>query len=1045
MTICRDGACTVTTIKINSMKHLKAFFAAFLLFCLCVPAAVAQNTSTQGKEFWVSFLGNGFKTRYDSWTELPVFTWLRIQLIVSAKRDCNCTISNPNTNYLQTFHVNANSTYLFDDIPWDEAYMELEEHGQILNKGLRITADDTISVYCANIAEVSFDASFILPAPALGDDYIIQTYDQSTGSRPYSNYYTSAFLIVATEEGETTVDITPTVNTLDGHNANNEYSITLYQGEAYQVRSHYNYGNRDLSGTRVTARDCKKIAVFNGNNLTKVPNDGADSDCIFEQAMPLSAWGKKFVVTASLGRGYNDLVKITSAHNDNAILKDGQRFITLDAGQSITFELPQSDRSCFIEASSSCAVYLYNHSADLIGWETGDGAPSMVWIAPIEQRINDITFSTFNYESEHDTHIDNHYVNIIVSSEDVQHVYLDGELLSPLLFEVMSGTSEYRFARKQIDHGSHHLSCANGFNAHVYGFGHAKGYAYLVGSNAINLNSSLTLNDEPILPNESFPYCSDKPITFHAEVNLPNYELLWDFGDGTTSTDNPVTHSFSEARPYNVSVLITTHEGGCTGSESNITEFVVDATQQYIIEHDDICSGEIYSGYGFNNIRIENDTILARTQDNPIHGECQDSVLVYIDAHPQYHIPIDDSRCWQGEPGVYDAYGFSFEYDRPGTYDRQLYLATTNGCDSILNLHLTVADRITYEFNHHECGSSYIWDGQAYNIPDDYERHYISLGGCDSIVTLHLTMGHPQYTTFDTISCGVFEWNGLEYDHSGTFQQVFTTFDGCDSIVDCTLLLSGNVTGTTIEVEECNEYEWFGESYTLSGQYEKTLSTVLGCDSTVYLNLDMEYTPDPTPIYPADTNNHAPHWVVTATEFQINSYDFVLWDNNNQCHWDSVTWSFEDPSVQWVLEPDSTTNPAGKRCRIYVLNQLEDTVWLKATVYNKCHSEGTERRYWFVCSFFGMDENYPSPGLGNFSVVPNPNNGQMTLNFEHLTGKIDIKVYDMRGILVDHLQTFGTSERHSLPYQCASRGNGIYCFIATSKEGTMVRKAVIVH
>lgn len=1001
-------------------------------------------------------MGNGFKTRYDQFSGEPTFTWLRIQLIISAKRDCNCTINNPNTNYSQTFHVDANSTYLFDDIPWDEAYMELDEHGQILNKGLRITADDTISVYCSNIAEVSFDASFILPTPALGDDYIIQTYDQSSGSGIYYNYYTSSFLIVATEEGETTVDITPSVNTLHGHSAHNEYSITLLQGEAYQVRSQYSSGNRDLSGTRVTARDCKKIAVFNGNNLTRVPEDGADSDCVFEQAMPLSAWGKKFVVTASLGRENNDLVKITSAYDNNEILKDGQSFTTLDAGQSITFELPQSDKSCFIEASSSCAVYLYNHSADRNEWfETGNGAPSMVWIAPIEQRINDITFSTFNYESEHDTHIDNHYVNIIVSSEDVQNVYLDGELLSPLLFEAMNGSSEYRFARKQIDHGSHHLSCANGFNAHVYGFGHAKGYAYLVGSNAINLSSSLTLNDESVLPNESFSYCPEKPITFHAEVNLPNYELLWDFGDGTTSTQNPVTHTYNESRIYHASLSITANEGGCTGTSSNTTNFIIDATPQYIIEHDEICAGELYSGHGFTNVQISNDTILARVQANPIHGECQDSVLVYIDAHQQYHIPIDDSRCWQGEPGVYDANGFSFEYTEPGTYDRQLHLMTENGCDSVINLHLTVADRITYEFSHHECEGSYIWDGQTYDTPGDYERSYISLDGCDSIVTMHLSMGHPQHTAFDTICCSVFEWNGQTYDHSGTFQQTFTTTDGCDSIVDCTLLLSDNVTGPTIEVEECDEYQWFGESYTLSGRYEKTLSTILGCDSTVYLNLDMEYTPDPTPIYPADPNNTAPHWVVTATEFQINSYDFMLWDNNERCHWDSVTWAFEDPTVEWVLEPDSTTNPVGKHCRIYVLNQLEDTVWLNAKVYNKCHPEGTERRYWFVCSFYGIEEGSSTPsahpgseGSGPsaaFTVMPNPNNGQMTLNFEHITGKIDIKIYDMRGVLIDQLQTFGTTDYHNLSYQCQTRVDGIYCFVVTSKEGTIVRKVAIVQ
>ena len=195
---------------------------------------------------------------------------------------------------------------------------------------------------------------------------------------------------------------------------------------------------------------------------------------------------------------------------------------------------------------------------------------------------------------------------------------------------------------------------------------------------------------------------------------------------------------------------------------------------------------------------VHNDTILAGLIDNPIHPECQDSLLVYITARPAYHIPINDSRCWQGQPGVYDAHGFSFVYDHPGTFDRTLQLQTINGCDSILNLHLTVADQITYEFNHHECGNSYVWDGQTYNASGDYERYYISEGGCDSIVTMHLTMGLPQYTSFDTITCGVFQWNGQAYSQTGTYQQQFLTYDGCDSIVECHLTLSGNLEGTSI-------------------------------------------------------------------------------------------------------------------------------------------------------------------------------------------------------------------------------------------------------
>ena len=1021
------------------MKRSKTCLALLLLLIITFPAAIAQNTSTQGKEFWLSFMHNGFKDHTDG-------GWVINQVLISAKRDCSGTVTNPLTGWSQEFTARANNITTVE-IPEDQGYHGTSVYETITQKGIKVQSTDTISVYCTNIAYVSFDASFVLPVESLGDEYMIQSYDQSVspGANSYaSNNETSAFIIVATEDN-TSIDITPTVATLGGHQAGETFTITMNAGETYHVRSTRSGNDRDFSGTRILASDCKKIAVFNGNTLTCIPTgQGNGFDHVFEQAMPLHSWGKNFVVTSSRNRN-RDFIKITSSANLNQITMNGEPLIVLRAGQSYIFPMLESEGSCFLQATQPSAVYLYNNSSYDQNWLGGLGDPSMVWISPVEQRINDVTFSTFDHSN---INIETHSVNIIVNTEDIANVYFDGEQISPLLFSRVNGNTDYSYTRRDITHGVHHITCANGFNAHVYGFGQAKGYAYLVGSNAIDLSTSLTLNDEPIQSNESFSYCANMPITFNVDVNLANYNIVWDFGDGTTSAQNPVVHSFSQARPYNVSVIITTDNGGCTGSSTNTTEFIVDATQQYIIDYDEICSGGLYTGHGFSNIRIENDTILVRLQDNPIHSECQDSVLIYIDAHQQYHIPIDDSRCWQGEPGVYDAYGFSFEYAQPGEYDRQLNLLTSEGCDSIVNLHLTVADRITYEFDHHECSESYVWDGQIFTAPGDYERFYTSLGGCDSIVTMHLTMGLPQHTAFDTITCGVFEWNGVEYDHSGNFQQTFTTIDGCDSIVDCSLHLSGNVVGPTFTVEECNEYQWLGENYTQSGQYEKVLSTVLGCDSTLYLNLNLEYTPDPSPIFPVDTTNPAPHWVVTATEFQINSYDFHLWDNNNQCRWDSVTWAFEDPSVEWVIEPDSSTHPVGKRCRIYVLNQLEDTVWISAKVYNKCHPEGIEQRYWFVCSFYGIDEGDPSilsSSTGTFDVLPNPNNGQMTLIFEHMTGKTDIKVYDMRGILIDQLQTFGTFERQSLPYQNTTLTNGIYCFVVTGKGGSIAKKVIISH
>jgi hypothetical protein len=127
---------------------------------------------------------------------------------------------------------------------------------------------------------------------------------------------------------------------------------------------------------------------------------------------------------------------------------------------------------------------------------------------------------------------------------------------------------------------------------------------------------------------------------------------------------------------------------------------------------------------------------------------------------------------------------------------------------------------------------------------------------------------------------------------------------------------------------------------------------------------------------------------------------------------------------------------------MYVLEYVADTVWLDATVYNECSPEGTTQRYWFISSFYGTEEQQQE-STADFSVVPNPNNGMMSINFENLTGKIDLKVYDMTGNLIDHLNTYSIGGPEKLQYNMKHSAEGVYFFVATGKEGTVAKKVVI--
>ena len=227
-----------------------------------------------------------------------------------------------------------------------------------------------------------------------------------------------------------------------------------------------------------------------------------------------------------------------------------------------------------------------------------------------------------------------------------------------------------------------------------------------------------------------------------------------------------------------------------------------------------------------------------------------------------------------------------------------------------------------------------------------------------------------------------------------------------------------------------------GGGHNMPGFYTDTVQNVFGCDSIVHLQLSMALAPDPSEIQSTDPNNETPHSVISPTEFEIKTYDFTLWDNNEGSEWDSVVWSFES-DITWRIEPYGEN---GRFCTVSVNSRVEDTVWLNATVYGHCEpGTGIERRFWLVCTFFGLDEQETPMQI---DIVPNPNNGKMDIVFGQAEGKIGAKVYDMTGQLVDQFELIGsTNSRHS--YTINDYRSGIYLFVFNGNGKNAIRKVVV--
>lgn len=658
----------------------------FLLLMVLLTPARAQ--STLGKDFWVSFLPYGEHIiNYNNREH-------NLVLVVIGKRPCTGRVTNPNTQWSTTFEVQAGTSTKVS-IPIEGNYVNnpagfQEDSDCVLNHGLHVVTTDSVSLYASHkISESSGEASeatCVLPTQSLGSEYIIQTYPSLQGNAGDL----SEFCIVATQNN-TLVDITLTDKSACGHYANMPFSVVLQAGQCYQILSASSYlTERDFSGTYIKVRNGKRIAVFAGNNYASYYyySDGYTfAHHLYEQMLPVSTWGQKFVV-AGTQESRKGKVRITALNNACTIKRNGTSVATIQARQTYDYEITSTTQADFIETSEPAQVYQYlSEPYDDLS-TTRDGAPASVLISPLEQKIKDATFCTF-VPSAANLHQD-HYVNIVAPSNSVSSIRLDGSNIASQ-FHPTPYNSGYSYARIQIQHGTHTLSSAaggtnGGFVAQVYGLGDLGCYAFSAGSMVIDQSAQIMV-DQQYSTNftNGFWFCEDDVVNFSLFTNYEVSRAEWSFGDNTTGTGVEVAHQYPQAGNYNVS-----------------------------------CDVYKLSPQG-------QDSLMA-TLTTKIHVQQPTEQDVY-ETDCDFHNWHDETYT---ASGIYTYHGHSI-----------------GGCDSIVNLHLTLHSTVTVLYDTAIC-DQYEWFGSIHTQSGVYTHVEGQTDfGCDSIAELHLTIQHAPPITID--------------------------------------------------------------------------------------------------------------------------------------------------------------------------------------------------------------------------------------------------------------------------------------------------------
>ncbi len=597
----------------------KQLFNALLFCMLAVPAmsiradVIDEGQSTEGKDFWVTFMQADQDPNND----------LTLSLSISSREDCQVTITNPFSGYTENVNVTANQMQLVElysgNVLSQTARAAMAGTGkvcyavnseQVDTCALHVTATANISLFATNYKKATFDATNVLPTPSLLDEYIIQTYTPSDHGGVGSTQG-SHFAIIAAEDN-TIVDYCPTVPTQSindsinaaqtkkdfmGEDALTErekfwlnytvgdtlHSPVLNAGQVYYVwTGKKDRDAGDLSGTYVKARDGKKIAVFQGCPHTNIPYQTKERDHIFSQAMPTKYWGNTFVLTASAGR-HKDYVRILALNDETEVRINGTLVHTFDFANTDKkqyWEFTIGDQgtyaktgSCVVTTSCPCATHLFLASKKADNVDNGD--PAMLWVNPIEQQIDQVTFAT--YSSKNGTTA--HYVNVVTDQPDLMTL-TNGTTPVAMTFNPVDGSTTYSYA--QVSLGSQATSYtlkSNGSNfiAHVYGFTSNESYGYSAGGATVPLSQSIYINGEEFSPDKENNLCGKDTVKFECKPDFMPDSVIWHFGDGTPDvkliqdTTTVVKHYFNGTQDFQASCSIYRNSSNVCVGQSAVT------------------------------------------------------------------------------------------------------------------------------------------------------------------------------------------------------------------------------------------------------------------------------------------------------------------------------------------------------------------------------------------------------------------------------------------------------------------------------------------
>jgi gliding motility-associated-like protein len=244
-----------------------------------------------------------------------------------------------------------------------------------------------------------------------------------------------------------------------------------------------------------------------------------------------------------------------------------------------------------------------------------------------------------------------------------------------------------------------------------------------------------------------------------------------------------------------------------------------------------ICEGESFTVGGMSFDTTGTYDVVLTAADG-----CDSTVTLNLDIIPTVFTTLNEEVC----NGASFTVGTS-TYDATGTYVDTLSASSTS-CDSIVTLNLTVLDPIVEDITRKICTGQFVMVGSStYGTPGMYTDTLMTPLGCDSVVNLALTIEDVIRDTLSTSICEgqIYTVAGTDYDQTGIYPNDFLTASGCDSVfyLDLTVVPT-RITEIDSTICDGESVTILGNDYTTTGIFEDMTTAVeTSCDSIVRLNL----------------------------------------------------------------------------------------------------------------------------------------------------------------------------------------------------------------